>query len=150
MVWPAASVSDSRLIDTPLAWPVTTIWNASNSFFAAAIFAAAVAPAGGRAGAASDARATAESAAATGSSTCARAHWALPRDVIYRTLPGVVAAGRRCLGRWHKLPCQLKLAASEGATVVQAQKVISIGGLSLCAQVERFAPGERQEAVLRE
>src|SRR2546426_12587331 len=33
------------------------------------------------------------------------------------------------LGRWHKLPCQLKLAASEGAIVVQAQKVISIGGL---------------------
>src|SRR5207245_10437584 len=28
-------------------WPVTTTWNASNSFFAAAIFAAAVAPAGG-------------------------------------------------------------------------------------------------------
>src|SRR2546426_1560915 len=46
MVWPAPSVSDSRLIDTPLAWPVTTTWKASNSFFAAAIFAAAVAPAG--------------------------------------------------------------------------------------------------------
>src|SRR3989442_13658927 len=45
------------------------------------------------------------------------------------------AGGRRgrrwiLLGRWHKLPCQLKLAASEGAIVVQAQKVISIGGLS--------------------
>src|SRR5437660_10003659 len=46
MVWPAPSVSDSRFIDTPLAWPVTTTWKASNSFFAAAIFAAAVAPAG--------------------------------------------------------------------------------------------------------
>src|SRR5207237_9762729 len=47
MVWPAPSVSDSRFIETPLAWPVTTTWKASNSFFAAAIFAAAVAPAGG-------------------------------------------------------------------------------------------------------
>src|SRR5256714_15681300 len=47
MVWPALWVSDSKLIDTPLAWPVTTTWNASNSFFAAAIFAAALAPAGG-------------------------------------------------------------------------------------------------------
>src|ERR1700737_3482058 len=46
MVWPAPSVSDSRFIDTALAWPVTTTWKASNSFFAAAIFAAAVAPAG--------------------------------------------------------------------------------------------------------
>src|SRR5438132_11207948 len=46
MLWPAPSVSDSRFIDTPLAWPVTTTWKASNSFFAAAIFAAAVAPAG--------------------------------------------------------------------------------------------------------
>src|SRR2546423_14732297 len=32
---------------TALAWPVITTWKASNSFFAAAIFAAAVAPAGG-------------------------------------------------------------------------------------------------------
>src|SRR5437868_15330838 len=47
MVWPAPSVSDSSFIDTPLAWPVITTWKASNSFFAAAIFAAAVAPAGG-------------------------------------------------------------------------------------------------------
>src|SRR6266478_4023114 len=47
MVWPAPSVSDSSFIDTPLAWPVTTTWKASNSFFAAAIFAAAAAPAGG-------------------------------------------------------------------------------------------------------
>src|SRR5438445_1470131 len=46
MVWPAPSVSDSRFIETPLAWPVTTTWKASNSFFAAAIFAAAVAPDG--------------------------------------------------------------------------------------------------------
>src|SRR5438105_219292 len=36
MVWPAPSVSDSRFIDTPLAWPVTTTWKASHSFFAAA------------------------------------------------------------------------------------------------------------------
>src|SRR5438067_5355986 len=46
MVCPAPSRSASRLIETPSAWPVTTTWNASNSFFAAAIFAAAVAPAG--------------------------------------------------------------------------------------------------------
>src|SRR5436190_15868985 len=47
MVWPAPSVSPSRLIETPPAWPVITTWKASNSFFAAASFAAAVAPAGG-------------------------------------------------------------------------------------------------------
>src|SRR6267143_6040333 len=47
MVWPAPSVSPSRLIETPPAWPVITTWKASNSFFAAAIFAAAVASAGG-------------------------------------------------------------------------------------------------------
>jgi hypothetical protein len=35
------------------------------------------------------------------------------------------------LGRWHKLPCQLELAASEGAMVVQPEKVVSIGGLSV-------------------
>src|SRR5207245_334122 len=34
------------------------------------------------------------------------------------------------LGRWHKLPCQLDLAASEVDIVVQAEKVVSIGGLS--------------------
>src|SRR5467141_450396 len=47
MVWPAPSVSPSRLIETPPAWPVITTWTASNSFFAAASFAAAAAPAGG-------------------------------------------------------------------------------------------------------
>src|SRR5438552_2836545 len=47
MVCPAPSRRASRLMETPSAWPVTTTWNASNSFFAAAIFAAAVAPAGG-------------------------------------------------------------------------------------------------------
>src|SRR5438105_8386701 len=47
MVCPAPSLSASMLIDTPSAWPVTTTWNASNSFFAAAIIAAAGAPAGG-------------------------------------------------------------------------------------------------------
>src|SRR6266403_3935590 len=47
MEWPAPSLRPSRLIDTPPAWPVITTWKDSNSFFAAAIFAAAVAPAGG-------------------------------------------------------------------------------------------------------
>src|SRR5438067_12832895 len=47
MVCPALSRRASRLIETLSAWPVTTTWNASNSFFAAAIVAAAVAPAGG-------------------------------------------------------------------------------------------------------
>src|SRR5882762_10133688 len=47
MEWPAPSLRPSRLIDTPAAWPVITTWKDSNSFFAAAIFAAAVAPAGG-------------------------------------------------------------------------------------------------------
>src|SRR6267143_1454079 len=47
MVWPDPSVSPFRLIETPPAWPVITTWKASNSFLAAAIFAAAVAPAGG-------------------------------------------------------------------------------------------------------
>src|SRR5437764_14535664 len=47
MVCPALSRRASRLIETLSAWPVTTTWNASNSFFAAAIFAAALAPAGG-------------------------------------------------------------------------------------------------------
>src|SRR6266550_7883224 len=47
MVCPALSRSASMLIDTLSAWPVTTTWKDSNSFFAAAIFAAAVAPAGG-------------------------------------------------------------------------------------------------------
>src|SRR5438045_5636714 len=47
MVCPALSRRASRLIETLSAWPVTTTWNASNSFFAAAIFAAAVGPAGG-------------------------------------------------------------------------------------------------------
>src|SRR6266478_5684390 len=46
MLWPAPSLRFSRIIETELAWPVTTTWKASNSFFAAAIFAAAVAPAG--------------------------------------------------------------------------------------------------------
>src|SRR5256886_8520633 len=50
------------------------------------------------------------------------------------------------LGRWHKLPCQLKLAASEGAIVVQAQKVISIGGLSGNSQVYL---GERADGIER-
>src|SRR2546428_13943900 len=35
------------------------------------------------------------------------------------------------LGRWHKLPCQLDLAASEVDIVVKAEKVVSIGGLNL-------------------
>src|SRR5258705_5332226 len=47
MVWPLPSVRASRAIDTPEAWPVITTWKASNSFFAAAIIAAVVAPAGG-------------------------------------------------------------------------------------------------------
>src|SRR2546426_11257680 len=47
MVWPAPSLRPSRFIDTEPACPVITTWKASNSFFAAAIFAAAVAPAGG-------------------------------------------------------------------------------------------------------
>src|SRR5437762_4021832 len=47
MVWPLPSFRPSRLIETPPAWPVITTWKASNSFFAAASFAAAVAPAGG-------------------------------------------------------------------------------------------------------
>src|SRR3954463_3044908 len=47
MVWPAPSLRVSMFIATALAWPVMTTWKASNSFFAAAIFAAAVAPAGG-------------------------------------------------------------------------------------------------------
>src|SRR6267142_2493732 len=47
MLWPAPSLRFSRIIETELAWPVTTTWKASNSFFAAAIFAAAAAPAGG-------------------------------------------------------------------------------------------------------
>src|SRR5258705_13700843 len=47
MVWPLPSVKASRAIDTPEAWPVITTWKASNSFFAAAIIAAVVAPAGG-------------------------------------------------------------------------------------------------------
>src|SRR5438105_2177334 len=47
MVWPAPSLRPSMLIETPVAAPVTTTWNDSNSFFAAEIFAAAVEPAGG-------------------------------------------------------------------------------------------------------
>jgi len=35
------------------------------------------------------------------------------------------------LGRWHKLPRQLDLAASEVDIVVKAEKVVSIGGLNL-------------------
>src|SRR5438128_824985 len=46
MVWPWPSLKASRLIDTPVAAPVTTTWKASNSFLAAAICAAAWAPAG--------------------------------------------------------------------------------------------------------
>src|SRR6267142_6893417 len=47
MVWPLPSFRPSKLIETPEAWPVITTWKASNSFFAAARLAAAVAPAGG-------------------------------------------------------------------------------------------------------
>src|SRR3954466_3415630 len=46
MVWPLPSSRPDRLIETPAAWPVTTTWKASNSFFAAAILATAAAPAG--------------------------------------------------------------------------------------------------------
>src|SRR2546426_12757046 len=61
------------------------------------------------------------------------------------------------LGRSHKLPCQLKLAASEGAIVVQAQKVISIGGLSdyrrrffflFCRSFFRFSRSRRFSSSL--
>src|SRR2546426_30427 len=55
------------------------------------------------------------------------------------------------LGRWHKLPCQLKLAASEGAIVVQAQKVISIGGLSRLRRprlADRRRPDRRLAVLL--
>src|SRR6266436_5142283 len=125
MEWPALSLSPSRLIDTPAAWPVITTWKDSNSFFAAAIFAAAVAPAGGctlgrifsaagatqtwaadaepaaskatsrGTGACKLARAPGEGAATSGPSTSARAHCALPGDVPQRTLQGVVRAVRR-------------------------------------------------------
>src|SRR4051812_36481144 len=40
--WPLPSLSDSKLIATAVAAPVTTTWNDSNSFFAAASTAAAV------------------------------------------------------------------------------------------------------------
>src|SRR5471032_342128 len=36
MLWPAPSDTPSKAIETPVAWPVTTIWKASNSFCAAA------------------------------------------------------------------------------------------------------------------
>src|SRR5450755_2451588 len=36
MLWPAPSDKPSKAIETPVAWPVTTIWKASNSFCAAA------------------------------------------------------------------------------------------------------------------
>src|SRR5712692_10235944 len=46
MLWPLPSPSPSRLIDTPVAGPVTTTWKDSNSFRAAAITAVAAAPCG--------------------------------------------------------------------------------------------------------
>src|SRR2546428_533786 len=47
MLWPLPSPSPSRLIDTPVAGPVTTTWKDSNSFLAAAMTAVADAPCGG-------------------------------------------------------------------------------------------------------
>src|SRR6266849_3855569 len=47
MLWPFPSPSPSRLIDTPVAGPVTTTWKDSNSFLAAAMAAVAFAVCGG-------------------------------------------------------------------------------------------------------
>src|SRR3989442_14165833 len=47
MLWPFPSPRPSRLIDTPVAGPVTTTWKDSNSFLAAAMAAVADAPCGG-------------------------------------------------------------------------------------------------------
>src|SRR5882672_1971415 len=47
MTWPLPSLRPSMDIDTLEAWPVTTTWKASNSFFAAEIDALVGAPAGG-------------------------------------------------------------------------------------------------------
>src|SRR2546430_9551876 len=47
MLWPLPSPRPSRLIDTPVAGPVTTTWKDSNSFFAAAMTAVALLPWGG-------------------------------------------------------------------------------------------------------
>src|SRR2546427_6082579 len=47
MLWPLASPIPSRLIDKPVAGPVTTTWKDSNSFFAAAMTAVALLPWGG-------------------------------------------------------------------------------------------------------
>jgi hypothetical protein len=47
MSWPLPSDRPEKVIDTPVAGPVTTTWKDSNSFWAAAMAAEAVAPAGG-------------------------------------------------------------------------------------------------------
>ena len=51
------------------------------------------------------------------------------------------------LGRWHKLPCQLDLAASEVDIVVQAEKVVSIGGLSAGRRRARCARNHASTAL---